>query len=76
MEGHHQLPPPFHTRDFNLQQQFHQNSQDEQSETSSLNTQQKRNSDDTTIGGSPSAGKMSVNRRLQEQTEAANHRHP
>ncbi|CAI9755381.1 unnamed protein product [Fraxinus pennsylvanica] len=45
----HSLPPPFHTRDFNLQQQFHRqghNSEDEQSETSGLNMGQKRNRDE------------------------------
>ncbi|KAL2543885.1 AT-hook motif nuclear-localized protein 24 [Forsythia ovata] len=45
----HSLPPPFHTRDFNLQQQFHHqshNSEDEQSETSGLNMGQKRNRDE------------------------------
>ncbi|KAG8382349.1 hypothetical protein BUALT_Bualt05G0068100 [Buddleja alternifolia] len=69
MDGH-SLPPPFHTRDFNLQHQFHhqqtQNSEDEQSETSGLNMGQKRNRDD---GKSDSGGKdggegeMSGNRR-------------
>lgn len=40
--GHNSLPPPFHTRDFNLQQhqfhhhQHHQTSEDEQSGTSGL----------------------------------------
>ncbi|XP_057775643.1 AT-hook motif nuclear-localized protein 22-like [Salvia miltiorrhiza] len=53
MEGH-QLPPAFHTRDFNLQQQFHRHGEDEQSETSSL----KRGHDE---GGGE--GEMSVNRR-------------
>ncbi|KAM0015462.1 putative AT-hook motif nuclear-localized protein 15-29 [Helianthus debilis subsp. tardiflorus] len=34
----HSLPPPFHTRNFNLQHQFHQqNSEDEQSGTTGLN---------------------------------------
>ncbi|KAL1556789.1 AT-hook motif nuclear-localized protein 24 [Salvia divinorum] len=64
----HQLPPPFHTRDFNLQQFHHPTSEDdEQSETSGLN---KRARDDSTVGGgggSPPAatgeGEMSVNRR-------------
>ncbi|TMW86153.1 hypothetical protein EJD97_021883 [Solanum chilense] len=42
----HSLPPPFHTRDFNLHQ-FHQNSEDEQSGTSGLNMSgQKRDRDD------------------------------
>lgn len=42
----HSLPPPFNTRDFNLQHQFHHqqnhNSEDEQSGTSGLNMGQKR----------------------------------
>ncbi|KAA8522300.1 hypothetical protein F0562_012973 [Nyssa sinensis] len=50
----HSLPPPFHTRDFNLQHhqqqhQFHhhqQNSEDEQSGTSGLNMGQKRDRDE------------------------------
>ncbi|KAK6783213.1 hypothetical protein RDI58_021010 [Solanum bulbocastanum] len=42
----HSLPPPFHTRDFNLHQ-FHRNSEDEQSGTSGLNMSgQKRDRDD------------------------------
>lgn len=42
----HSLPPPFHTRDFNLHQ-FHQTSEDEQSGTSGLNmSAQKRDRDD------------------------------
>ncbi|KAJ8555675.1 hypothetical protein K7X08_013171 [Anisodus acutangulus] len=42
----HSLPPPFHTRDFNLHQ-FHQTSEDEQSGTSGLNMSgQKRDRDD------------------------------
>ncbi|XP_019252292.1 PREDICTED: AT-hook motif nuclear-localized protein 22-like isoform X2 [Nicotiana attenuata] len=42
----HSLPPPFHTRDFNLHQ-FHQTSEDEQSGTSGLNMSgQKRERDD------------------------------
>ncbi|XP_073047809.1 AT-hook motif nuclear-localized protein 18-like isoform X1 [Primulina eburnea] len=54
----HSLPPPFNTRDFNLQHQFHhhsQNSEDEQSETSGggLNMGQKRNRDE---GKGDSAG--------------------
>lgn len=57
----HSLPPPFHTRDFNLQHQFHhhhqqQNSEDEQSGTNGLNVGQKRdreenNSDNIDGGG-------------------------
>ncbi|KZV19444.1 DNA-binding protein ESCAROLA-like [Dorcoceras hygrometricum] len=54
----HSLPPPFNTRDFNLQHQFHhhsQNSEDEQSETSGggLNMGHKRNRDE---GKGDSAG--------------------
>ncbi|KAL8053685.1 hypothetical protein ABFX02_05G089000 [Erythranthe guttata] len=51
MDGH-SLPPPFHTRDFNLQHQFHHhhqthNSEDEQSETSNMGGGgQKRNRDE------------------------------
>ncbi|KAK6130128.1 hypothetical protein DH2020_036144 [Rehmannia glutinosa] len=66
MDGQHSLPPPFHTRDFNLQHQFHhqtQNSEDEQSETSGLN---KRNRDDGKndgAGASAGEGEMSGNRR-------------
>ncbi|KAI3468852.1 hypothetical protein Pfo_025515, partial [Paulownia fortunei] len=69
----HSLPPPFHTRDFNLQHQFHhqsQNSEDEQSETTGLNMGQRRNrdegkSDSATKDGSSTAadGDMSGNRR-------------
>ncbi|CAK9173133.1 unnamed protein product [Ilex paraguariensis] len=48
----HSLPPPFHTRDFNLQHhQFHhqqQNSEDEHSGTSGLNMSQKRDRDENT----------------------------
>ncbi|KAA8521938.1 hypothetical protein F0562_012748 [Nyssa sinensis] len=50
----HSLPPPFHTRDFNLQphqqHQFHhhrQNSEDEQSGTTGLNMGQKRDRDES-----------------------------
>ncbi|XP_047975690.1 AT-hook motif nuclear-localized protein 24 [Salvia hispanica] len=51
MDGH-QLPPPFHTRDFNLQQ--HQTSEEEeQSETSGLNKS----------GPGTGEGEMSVTRR-------------
>ncbi|KAJ0559085.1 putative AT-hook motif nuclear-localized protein 15-29 [Helianthus annuus] len=44
----HSLPPPFHTRNFNLQHQFHQqNSEDEQSGTTGLNMGgQKRDRDE------------------------------
>ncbi|KAL1547529.1 AT-hook motif nuclear-localized protein 24 [Salvia divinorum] len=51
----HSLPPPFHTRDhFNLQHQFHQNSEDEQGDSPGLND----------AGGTKEAeGDMSVNRR-------------
>ncbi|KAH6771889.1 putative AT-hook DNA-binding family protein [Perilla frutescens var. hirtella] len=68
----HSLPPPFHTRDhFNLQHQFHQNSEDEQSESPGLNMGLKRTLDDggggdsgTKDGGSSAAeGEMSANRR-------------
>ncbi|KAL0409619.1 UNVERIFIED_CONTAM: AT-hook motif nuclear-localized protein 24 [Sesamum radiatum] len=75
MDGH-SLPPPFHTRDFNLQHQFHhqaQNSEDEQSETSGLNMGQKRNRDEGKSTDSPGKdgsgaagsgeGEMSANRR-------------
>ncbi|KAI3453540.1 hypothetical protein Pfo_010203 [Paulownia fortunei] len=74
MDGH-SLPPPFHTRDFNLQHQFHhqsQNSEDEQSETSGLNMGQKRNRDegksdfacnDGSAAASAGEGEMSANRR-------------
>lgn len=61
----HSLPPPFHTRDFNLQHQFHhahqqdQNSEDEQSETTGL----KRQRDDATTGDGPAEGETSANRR-------------
>ncbi|XP_073153129.1 AT-hook motif nuclear-localized protein 18-like [Henckelia pumila] len=53
----HSLPPPFNTRDFNLQHQFHhhtQNSEDEQSETSGggLNMGHKRNRGDEGKGDS------------------------
>ncbi|KAL3645605.1 AT-hook motif nuclear-localized protein 24 [Castilleja foliolosa] len=68
MDGH-SLPPPFHTRDFNLQQhQFHHHNpeDDEQSETSgALNMSQKRRVDDgggSSSGGGPE-GDMSANRR-------------
>ncbi|XP_051114524.1 AT-hook motif nuclear-localized protein 22-like [Andrographis paniculata] len=66
----HSLPPPFNTRDFNLQHQFH--SEDEQSETTGLNMVPKLNLDDgsghpdsaTKDGSGASAdGEMSVNRR-------------
>ncbi|KAL0331370.1 UNVERIFIED_CONTAM: AT-hook motif nuclear-localized protein 24 [Sesamum angustifolium] len=69
----HSLPPPFHTRDFNLQHHLHhqsQNSEDEQSETTGLNMGQKRNRDEGKSdsagkdGGSGAAeGEMSANRR-------------
>ncbi|XP_022881163.1 AT-hook motif nuclear-localized protein 24-like [Olea europaea var. sylvestris] len=65
----HSLPPPFHTRDFNLQQQFHHqghNSEDEQSETSGLNMGQMRNRDegrnenDTNAGEREEGGAMGM----------------
>ncbi|CAA3005652.1 Hypothetical predicted protein [Olea europaea subsp. europaea] len=65
----HSLPPPFHTRDFNLQQQFHHqghNSEDEQSETSGLNMGQMRdrdegrNKNDTNAGESEEGGAMGM----------------
>lgn len=69
----HSLPPPFHTRDhFNLQHQFHQNSEDEQSESPGLNMGLKRGLDDggksgdsgNKDGSSTAAeGEMSANRR-------------
>ncbi|KAL7111518.1 hypothetical protein ACP275_05G094100 [Erythranthe tilingii] len=70
MDGH-SLPPPFHTRDFNLQHQFHHhhqahNSEDEQSETSgalNIGGGQKRNRDEVARSdfdggndGSPAGG--------------------
>ncbi|XP_049361907.1 AT-hook motif nuclear-localized protein 22-like [Solanum verrucosum] len=52
----HSLPPPFHTRDFNLHQ-FHQNSEDEQSGTSGLNMSgQKRDRDDNNNNNENSNG--------------------
>lgn len=42
----HSLPPPFNTRDFNLQHQFNHNSEDEHSGTSGLNMGHKRDRDD------------------------------
>ncbi|XP_052208952.1 AT-hook motif nuclear-localized protein 26-like [Diospyros lotus] len=54
--GHgHSLPPPFHTRDFNLQHQFHhqqqQNSEDEQSGSSGLKRDREENSNSSKING-------------------------
>lgn len=46
----HSLPPPFHTRDFNLHQFHQQTSEDEQSGTSGLNMSGlKRERDDNNI---------------------------
>ncbi|KAL7160273.1 hypothetical protein ABFS83_01G082900 [Erythranthe nasuta] len=58
----HSLPPPFHTRDFNLQHQFHhhhqtQNSEDEQSETTGLNMGQHHQKRHRGGGDIDSAGK-------------------
>ncbi|XP_052211318.1 AT-hook motif nuclear-localized protein 24-like [Diospyros lotus] len=64
MDGHpHSLPPPFHTRDFNLQHQFHHHhqqpqpkSEDEQSGTSGLNMGQKRDREEISDGKEGSGG--------------------
>lgn len=53
----HSLPPPFHTRDFNLHQFHQQNSEDEQSGTSGLNMSgQKRERDDNNNNNENSNG--------------------
>ncbi|KAI5655613.1 hypothetical protein M9H77_32800 [Catharanthus roseus] len=60
----HSLPPPFNTRDFNLQHQFHHqnhNSEDEQSGTSGLkrDRDEKNDSGDGKDGGGdPGSGEM------------------
>ncbi|KAK1376428.1 AT-hook motif nuclear-localized protein [Heracleum sosnowskyi] len=71
--GHNSLPPPFHTRDFNLQQHHHQqqflhhqqqqqNSEDEQSGSSGLKRERDdKNNDDLNGGGSE--GKEGENSR-------------
>lgn len=72
--GHNSLPPPFHTRDFNLQQHHHQqqflhqqqqqqqNSEDEQSGSSGLKRERDdKNHDDLNGGGSE--GKEGENSR-------------
>lgn len=67
----HSLPPPFHTRDFQLHQQFHQqqqNSEDEQSGSSSgLNKSQKRERDENNNGEGkeliPGGGEGEITRR-------------
>ncbi|KAM7525648.1 hypothetical protein LguiA_015550 [Lonicera macranthoides] len=74
----HPLPPPFHTRDFNLQQHHHQflhhqqpNSEDENSGTSGLNMahhhkrerDDNNNNDDDNNGGSADGGRDGENSR-------------
>ncbi|KAL4570854.1 hypothetical protein LXL04_026517 [Taraxacum kok-saghyz] len=70
--GGHTLPPPFHTRNFNLHQFQQQNSEDEQSGTSGLNMAgHKRERDDKSnddmlngSGGGGSEGKeLEISRR-------------
>ncbi|XP_051129646.1 AT-hook motif nuclear-localized protein 22-like [Andrographis paniculata] len=69
MDGH-SLPPPFHTRDFNLHHQFHHpiDDADEHSETSAL--KRHRDVDDIAAddshgggGGASAEGELSANRR-------------
>lgn len=58
-QGHgHSLPPPFNTRDFNLQHQFHHhhNSEDEQSGTSGLNMGHKRDREENNNNNTNDSG--------------------
>ncbi|CAI9288957.1 unnamed protein product [Lactuca saligna] len=73
----HSLPPPFHTRNFNLHQFQQQNSEDEQSGTSGLNMggqkidREEKNNDEmlnTSGGGGSSEGKDGEMGRRPQRT--------